>query len=263
MRALPFWRPAHLAPKDNRSIPWPEAGRVTAWRDASQLVGQTGFGESRPRAAREAELGHQTEMRSTMLRVTFLGAAVVELGGGGSGVADEVLNVFGGDALREKIGDDHGPEAVRGDDVRKPGRLEAPLEGRADGPGLEGTWPEGVPAGGERAKEGSVFWGRRPRRRPPGRRRAIRPGRHRRSREGCSWQPTIICFIEGVKGLSAPSSEERHRAGSVTLGRSNLLYLNPYAGLGNGRPCAVPPKGLGKSEGLGIWTASHLSSAAR
>ena len=71
-------------------------------------------------------------------------------------MADEVLNVLGGDALREKVGDDHGPEAVRGDDVGKPGRLEAPLEDRADGPGLEGPRLEGVPAGGERAKEGSV-----------------------------------------------------------------------------------------------------------
>ena len=71
-------------------------------------------------------------------------------------MADEVLNVLGGDALREKIGDDHGAEAVRGDDVGKPGRLEAALEDRADGPGLEGPRLEGVPAGGERAKEGSV-----------------------------------------------------------------------------------------------------------
>ena len=71
-------------------------------------------------------------------------------------MADEELDVLGGDALREEVGDDHGAEAVGGDDVREPGRLESPLEDRANGPGLEGPRLEGVAPGGERAKERRV-----------------------------------------------------------------------------------------------------------
>ena len=65
--------------------------------------------------------------------------------------------VLGGDALREKVGHDHGPEAVGGDDGGKPGRLEAALENGADGPRLEGAWLEARPSACERTEERSVL----------------------------------------------------------------------------------------------------------
>ena len=43
------------------------------------------------------------------------GPAVVDLGRRRVGVADEVLDILDGDALFQQVGDDQGPEAVRGD----------------------------------------------------------------------------------------------------------------------------------------------------
>ncbi len=52
-------------------------------------------------------------------------------------MSDKVLDVVEGDALLEKIGDDHGPEAVRGDEAGQAGVFQTALEHGPDGPWLE------------------------------------------------------------------------------------------------------------------------------
>ncbi len=61
-------------------------------------------------------------------------APVIDLRRAGVSVSHEVLNVLDGDALGEKVGDDHRPEAVGCDDGREPGVPEPPLEHRPDRP---------------------------------------------------------------------------------------------------------------------------------
>ena len=59
---------------------------------------------------------------------------VIDLSGRRVLVAGEVLHVLDGDALAEQVGHDHHPKAVRGEDRRQPGILQAPLEELPHGP---------------------------------------------------------------------------------------------------------------------------------
>ena len=72
-------------------------------------------------------------------------------------MADEELDVLGGDALGEEVGDDHSPERVGRDDLRKPGAFQAALENGPDGPGLERAGLEGVPSQRQGPEEGGLF----------------------------------------------------------------------------------------------------------
>ena len=70
----------------------------------------------------------------------FPGVPVVDMRRRRMRVTDEVLDVVDGDSLFEQVGDDHGPEAVRGDDEWEPGVAEPALEYGAYGPRSEGPW---------------------------------------------------------------------------------------------------------------------------